>query len=194
MTILYLGPWEQNVNWSEGTLAGVQRFLKRVENMADKLTDGPMTAPQERITHQLIADVGERIAGMRFNTAISAMMEYINAFSGSMPRDAYAILLQVLNPFAPHLTEEMWEKIGHSEMLALYPWPTHDASKLVQTEMTIVASVNGRRVADFVMPVGAAESDIIDAARAAAAGKLADAEIIKTVVVPNKLVNFVVKK
>ena len=194
LTILYLGPWEQNVNWSEGTLAGVQRFLKRVENMADKLTDGPMTAPQERITHQLIADVGERIAGMRFNTAISAMMEYINAFSGSMPRDAYAILLQVLNPFAPHLTEEMWEKIGHSEMLALYPWPTHDASKLVQTEMTIVASVNGRRVADFVMPVGAAESDIIDAARAAAAGKLADAEIIKTVVVPNKLVNFVVKK
>ena len=111
-----------------------------------------------------------------------------------MPRPAYEALLQVLNPFAPHLTEEMWEKIGHSDMLVFEPWPTFDATKLVETSMTIVASINGKRVADFVVPADAVEATIVDAARAAVANKLTDVEIIKTIVVPKKLVNFVVKK
>ena len=77
VTVLSLGPWDSNVNWSEGALAGVQRFLKRVESMADNLSDEPMTAEQERLMHQLIADMTERLENMRFNTAISAMMEYM---------------------------------------------------------------------------------------------------------------------
>lgn len=195
VTVLSLGPWDSNVNWSEGALAGVQRFLKRVENLADNLTDAPMTDDQERLMNKLIADATERLENMKFNTTISAMMEYINAFpGGTMPRPAYEALLQVLNPFAPHLTEEMWEKIGHDEMLVFTPWPTFDATKLVETSMTIVASVNGKRAADFVVPVDADEATIVEAARAAAASKLADVEIIKTIVVPKKLVNFVVKK
>lgn len=195
VTVLSLGPWDSNVNWSEGALAGVQRFLKRVENLADNLTDAPMTDEQERLMNKLIADATERLENMKFNTTISAMMEYINAFpGGTMPRPAYEALLQVLNPFAPHLTEEMWEKIGHDEMLVFTPWPTFDATKLVETSMTIVASVNGKRAADFVVPVDADEATIVEAARAAAASKLADVEVIKTIVVPKKLVNFVVKK
>ncbi len=195
VTVLSLGPWDSNVNWSEGALAGVQRFLKRVENLADNLTGAPMTDEQERLINKLIADATERLENMRFNTTISAMMEYINAFpGGTMPRPAYEALLQVLNPFAPHLTEEMWEKIGHDEMLVFTPWPTFDATKLVETSMTIVASVNGKRAADFVVPADADEATIVEAARAAAASKLADVEIIKTIVVPKKLVNFVVKK
>lgn len=195
VTVLSLGPWDSNVNWSEGALAGVQRFLKRVENLADNLTDAPMTDEQERLMNKLIADATERLENMKFNTTISAMMEYINAFpGGTMPRPAYEALLQVLNPFAPHLTEEMWEKIGHDEMLVFTPWPTFDATKLVETSMTIVVSVNGKRVADFVVPVDADDATIVEAARAAAASKLADVEIIKTIVVPKKLVNFVVKK
>ena len=195
VTVLSLGPWDSNVNWSEGALAGVQRFLKRVENLADNLTDEPMTDDQERLMNKLIADATERLENMKFNTTISAMMEYINAFpGGTMPRPAYEALLQVLNPFAPHLTEEMWEKIGHDEMLVFTPWPTFDATKLVETSMTIVVSVNGKRAADFVVPVDADDATIVEAARAAAASKLADVEIIKTIVVPKKLVNFVVKK
>ena len=195
VTVLSLGPWDSNVNWSEGALAGVQRFLKRVENLADNLTDEPMTDDQERLMNKLIADATERLENMKFNTTISAMMEYINAFpGGTMPRPAYEALLQVLNPFAPHLTEEMWEKIGHDEMLVFTPWPTFDATKLVETSMTIVVSVNGKRAADFVVPVDTDEATIVEAARAAAASKLADVEIIKTIVVPKKLVNFVVKK
>ncbi len=195
VSVLSLGPWENNAVWTDGALAGVQRFLKRVENMADNLTDDPMNAEQERLTHQLIADVTERIDGMRFNTAISAMMEYINAFPGGvMPRPAYVALIQVLNPFAPHLTEEMWEKLGDSEMLALYPWPTFDASKLVKTSMKVVVSINGKRAADFDAPIDIAEPDLVAMARDAAAAKLGDAQIIKTIVVPGKLVNFVIKK
>lgn len=195
VAVLSLGPWENNVVWTDGAMAGVQRFLKRVENLSDNLTDAPMTAEQERLMNQLIADVTERIDGMRFNTAISAMMEYLNAFSGgTMPRAAYVALVRVLNPFAPHLTEEMWEKLGNDTMLALSDWPTYDASKLAKTEMTVVASVNGKRAAEFTIAVGASESEIVDAARAAAGAKLSGCEIIKTIVVPNKLVNFVVKK
>ena len=195
VAVLSLGPWENNVVWTDGAMAGVQRFLKRVENLSDNLTNAPMTAEQERLMNQLIADVTERIDGMRFNTAISAMMEYLNAFpGGTMPRAAYVALVRVLNPFAPHLTEEMWEKLGNNTMLALSDWLTYDASKLAKTEMTIVVSVNGKRAAEFTVAVGASASEITDAAHKAAAAKLDGAEIIKTIVVPNKLVNFVVKK
>lgn len=195
VAVLSLGPWENNVVWTDGAMAGVQRFLKRVENLSDNLTDAPMTAEQERLMNQLVADVTERIDGMRFNTAISAMMEYLNAFSGgTMPRAAYIALVRVLNPFAPHLTEEMWEKLGNDTMLAVSDWPTYDASKLAKTEMTVVASLNGKRAAEFTIAVGASESEIVDAARTAAGAKLSGCEIIKTIVVPNKLVNFVVKK
>jgi len=193
-TVLSLGPWDTNVNWSDGALAGVQRFLKRVENMADKLTDDAMTADQERLVHQLIADMTERLENMRFNTAISAMMEFINQFDGNMPRPAYEVLIQMLNPFAPHLTEEIWQRLGHDDMLVFQPWPTYDATKLVKTTMTIVAAINGKRAGDFQIAANASESEIIDAARDVAARRLGDAEIIKTIVVPNKMVNFVVKK
>ena len=193
-TVLSLGPWDTNVNWSDGALAGVQRFLKRVENMADKLTDNVMTPEQERLLNQLIADMTERLENMRFNTAISAMMEFINQFDGGMPRAAYEVLIQMLNPFAPHLTEEIWERLGHADMLVFQPWPTYDAAKLVKTTMTIVASVNGKRAGDFQIGVDAPESEIVVAARDVAARRLGDAEIIKTIVVPNKMVNFVVKK
>lgn len=193
-TVLSLGPWDTNVNWSEGALAGVQRFLKRVEGFADNLTDEPMTAEQERLVHQLIADMTERLENMRFNTAISAMMEFINEFGGKMPRPAYEVLIQMLNPFAPHMTEEIWERLGHKEMLVFHPWPSYDASKLVKTSMTIVASVNGKRAADFQIGVDATNDEIVAAAKTAAARKLDGVEIIKTIVVPNKLVNFVIKK
>ena len=195
VAILSLGPWENNVIWTEGALAGVQRFLKRVEALSDNLTDEPMNTEQERLMNQLIADVTERIDGMKFNTAISAMMEYLNAFpGGKMPRPNYIALIRVLNPFAPHLTEEMWEKLGNKEMLALSDWPTYDESKLVKHDMTIVASINGKRAAEFVVPTSASEDEITDAAKAAVSAKLDGATIIKTIVVPNKLVNFVIKK
>ena len=162
--------------------------------MADNLTDAPMNAEQDRLVNQLIADMTDRLENMRFNTAISAMMEFINQFDGKMPRPAYEVLVQVLNPFAPHLTEEIWQRLGHDDMLVFQPWPTYDASKLVKTTMTMVASVNGKRAAEFQIGVDATNDEVIAMARDVAAKKLDGVEIVKTIVVPNKLVNFVVKK
>ncbi len=195
VTIVSLGPWRNNAVWTEGTLAGVQRFLKRVEAFSDNLTDDELTPEQDRLVNQLIADVTERIDNLGFNTSISAMMEFINEFpGGKMPRKAYEVLIQLLNPFAPHLTEEMWEKLGHKDILVFEPWPTYDESKLVKSDMTIVVSVNGKRANDFVVPVDISESDLVESAKKAAERQLTGATIIKTIVVPKKLVNFVVKK
>ncbi|MBO7656150.1 MAG: class I tRNA ligase family protein, partial [Alphaproteobacteria bacterium] len=195
VSVLSLGPWKNNTIWSDGALAGVQRFLKRIENFSDNLTDNALTDEQDRLVNKLIADVTERISNMGFNTSISAMMEFINEFpGGKMPRAAYEILIQLLNPFAPHLTEEMWEKLGHTDMLVFEPWPTFDASKLVQTTATFAVTINGKRVAEFVAGINANNEELIALARAATGAKLNGAEIIKTIVVPKKLVNFVVKK
>ncbi len=195
VAVLSLGPWENNVVWTDGAMAGVQRFLKRVENLSDNLTDDALTPEQDILVNRLIADVTERLDGMKFNTAISAMMEFINEFpGGKMPRRAYEVLIQMLNPFAPHLTEEMWEKLGHTDMVVFEPWPTFDASKLVQTTATFAVTINGKRVAEFVADLNANNEELIALARAATSAKLDGVEIIKTIVVPKKLVNFVVKK
>lgn len=195
VTILSLGPWKNNTIWSDGALAGVQRFLKRIENFSDNLTDDALSTEQDRLVNKLIADVTERVSNMGFNTSISAMMEFINEFpGGKMPRRAYEILIQMLNPFAPHLTEEMWEKLGHSDMLVFAPWPTFDASKLVQTTTTFAVTINGKRVAEFTADLNASNEELIAMARDVAGAKINGAEIIKTIVVPKKLVNFVVKK
>ena len=167
--------------------------MKRVENVADNLDDEPMTTEQERLMHQLIRDMTERVADMRFNTAISAMMEYINAFSGTMPRRAYEILIQVLNPFAPHMTSEIWEKLGHDgASLVFEPWPTYDESKLVKSSMTIAVSVNGKLRGTIDVPANSEQPEIVDAAKLVAEKYLVG-EIVKTIYVPNKMVNFVIK-
>ena len=190
MTILFLGPFGANINWSEETLTGVQRFLKRVENMS--ISDIKPDAEQERLMNQLIKDVTERIENMQFNTAISAMMEYINQFVGEMPRSCYEALLQCLNPFAPHLSEEMWEKLGHSEMLVFQPWPIADESKLARTSQNISVSVNGKHRGAIQVSVAATENEIMDAAKQVAE-KFLTGEIIKTIFVPGKMINFVIK-
>ena len=92
------------------------------------------------------------------------------------------------------MCEEMWEKLGNDTMLICSPWPTFDASKLVKTSMTIVVAINGKRAADFVVGADASESEIVESAKNATSKKLADAQIIKTIFVPNKMVNFVVKR
>jgi len=193
MTILFLAPWTSNANWSEEALMGVTRFLKRVEALSDNLTDVAPDAEGEFWVNDLVAKMTYRIENMQFNTAISAMMEFINAFSGGMPRAAFAALIKVLNPFAPHLAEEMWEKLGHSDMLVFQPWPIYDESKLVKSEMTVVVSVNGKRRAEVNVPIAISESELIEAARDAAEKHLSGTAVIKTIIVPGKMVNFVIK-
>lgn len=192
MTILFLAPWDQNANWSDSTLAGVSRFLKRVEGLSDNLTTDAPTAAEDYLLNDLIQKVTTRIQNMQFNTAISAMMEYINAFDGKMPVDAYSALIKVINPFAPHLAEEMWEKLGHDTMLVFEPWPVADETKLVKPETTMAVSVNGKRRGEVTVSTSADNDTIIATAREVAA-KYLTGEVVKTIVIPNKMVNFVIK-
>jgi len=192
MTVLFLGPWNQNANWSEDTLRGCEKFLKRVESFSDNLTDGKLDADQEFLVNDLIAKMTHRIENMQFNTSIAAMMEFINAFTGVMPRTAYKILLQVLNPFAPHLTEEMWEKLGHADMLVFEPWPIADESKLVRATVTIGISVNGKHRGEAVVQTDADESAVVAVAKLIVE-KFIIGDIVKTIFVPGKMINFVVK-
>lgn len=193
MTILFLAPWGQNANWSDSTLIGVDRFLKRVESFADNLTDETLDEKQEYLVNTLIKKVTDRINNMQFNTAISAMMEFINNFANNMPKQAYETLIKVINPFAPHLAEEMWEKMGHKDMLVFEPWPVCDESKLVTSEITVVISVNGKRRAEMTVPANSSEAELIAQAQPKVT-KYITGDIIKTIVVPNKMVNFVLKK
>jgi leucyl-tRNA synthetase len=191
MTILFLGPFEANKNWSEETLTGVQRFMKRVENLSDNLSETE-TDDQIRLRNQLARDVGERIENMQFNTAVSAMMEYINEFAGGqMPRACYETLLHCLDPFAPHLAEEMWEKIGHKDMLVFAPFPAADESKLGRSEILIIVSVNGKKRAEISVSSGESR-DRIESLAASAAGKFVAGGVKKTIYVPGRMVNFVV--
>jgi leucyl-tRNA synthetase len=195
LAVLSLGPWENNVSWTDGALAGVQRFLKRVENMADHLTDAAPDAAQDRLMNQLLKDVAERIENMQFNTAISAMMEYINSIGGAggpVPRICYETLLICLNPFAPHLAEEMWQRMGHIEMLVFQPFPKADESKLQKNTTTTSVSVNGKFRGVVQLPVAATESEAVAAARLVAE-KFLTGPIVKTIFVPGKMVNFVVR-
>jgi leucyl-tRNA synthetase len=199
MTIQALGPFGANVNWSEETLVGIERFLKRVEAFSDNLSDAPMDQAQEFLVNDLIAKMTTRIENMQFNTSISAMMEYINSVSdsvsasGSFPRRAYETLLQVLNPFAPHLAEEMWEKIGRKDMLVFQPWPTADESKLKRVSVTVAVSVNGKHRGEVTVASDADEATAVAAAKLVAE-KYLTGEVVKTIVVPARMINFVVKQ
>jgi leucyl-tRNA synthetase len=190
MAVLALGPWGDNVNWSEGALLGVQRFLKRVEALSDNLVDTE-TTEQVRLRHQLSKDVSERIEAIQFNTAIAAQMSFINEFTGGMPRACYETLLNCLNPFAPHLTEELWEKLGHKDMLVFEPFPTADEAKLVKRELTMVVSVNGKKRAEIIVDTEDLQDEIEAVAKEAVA-KFITGDVKKVVFVPNRMVNFVV--
>ena len=196
LAILYLAPWEQNnMNWSEDTLRGVERFLRRVEAAYDNVTDDAPTAEQDVLINRLIADVTERLDGMKFNTAISAMMEFLNAFSGGkMPRRAYEVLIQMLNPFAPHITEELFEQLGLG-VLNEQAWPEYDPALCVDEQVEIVVQINGKVREKADVPAGLDKAGLeetvmaMDSVKALTAGK----QVVKVVAVPGKLVNIVVK-
>ena len=209
---MFMGPLEQTKPWSMTGVEGVSRFLARVwrlameENQAGEWNASPAVqhvAPdkaQLKVIHATIKKVGEDIESLSFNTAIAQMMIFVNAFTNANPRPRSAVrtLLQVLNPFAPHLTEELWERLGFDEAgacpLAAEAWPVHEERFLIEDEIEIVLQVNGKMRDKIVVPKDAPKEAIEAAARNSAkiAEWTAGKEIRKVVVVPGRLVNLVV--
>jgi leucyl-tRNA synthetase len=168
--------------------------------LSSALQDTEPDKAQLKVIHATIKKVGEDIESLSFNTAISQMMIFVNTFTNANPRPKSALrtLLQVLNPFAPHLTEELWERLGFAENgarpLSTEPWPVFDPALLIEDEIEIVLQVNGKVRDKIIVKKDASKEDVEAAARASSkiAEWTAGKEIKKVVVVPGKLVNIVV--
>jgi leucyl-tRNA synthetase len=199
---LFIAPPDKEAAWSDEGVIGAYRFLRRVWNMSESVL-GRAGAPATtliRKTHQTIAAVTHRIEHFEFNTAISALMELSNAIgeaiaAGEGVRESYSVLLQLLHPFAPHVTEELWEMLGNTRFVLLSKWPVADPKLMQEDVITIVVQVNGKLRGQVEVPNPPVEEQVLSAVRSNdkvqqwVSGK----QIVKTIYVPGKLVNVVVR-
>ena len=195
---MFMGPFEQAIAWSTGGIMGSRRFLERVWKMEEKVDKaGALSKECEILLNKTIKKVTEDIAELRHNTAISSLMILSNELEKSekVPRTAYEAFLKLLAPFAPHMAEEIWRKLGNKKSVHVASWPTFDPSKLVDASVTIVVQVNGKMRASFTAARGEKKEAIealalsLDEVKRWMAGK----ELLKVIVIPDKLVSIVVK-
>ncbi|MDX1385788.1 MAG: class I tRNA ligase family protein, partial [Thermoanaerobaculia bacterium] len=205
---LFLGPPEDEVEWNDEAVSGAYRFLNRVFRAGERLRDAPPTAPGdeelERQRHVAIQRLSHDLERFKFNTAVAALMELMNALGraleeGSASRavceTTFDTLLQLLHPFAPHLSEELWEARGHSESLLDSGWPVHDESKLERRRITMVVQVDGKLRERLELDAEAGEGAVEEAALESDRVRqhLEGRELVKTIVVPGRLINFVTR-
>ncbi len=196
--ILFMGDYEKATPWSENGVKGCKRFLDRVWAMQDFLTDDE--ALSEELTgafHRTLKKVTNDIEAMKFNTAIAAMMALVNQIyeKGSITRGEWKLLLSMLNPFAPHITEEMWELAGFEGVLVTAAWPDYDEAKCVEATVEIAVQVNGKIKARMNIPVDADAPTVLALVKEdeKVAQAIAGMTIVKELYVPSKLVNIVVR-
>ena len=197
---MFMGDFEQAAPWQTSAIAGCNRFLDRVWALSDKLVEGEGYRPQvETLMHQTIKKVSADIEGLKMNTAIAQLMTLVNALydNGGATKAEFETLVQLLNPFAPHMTEELWEKLGHShdEQLAYYPWPAYEEAKCVEAAVEIAVQVNGKVKARLKVPADITAEDAIAAAKAdpAVAATLEGKQLVKEIYVKGRLVNLAAK-
>ena len=197
--VLFMGDYEKAAPWSENSVKGCKRFIDRVWNLQEILTDGDAYSEKlESAFHKTVKKVSEDIEQLKYNTAIAAMMTLLNAIydAGSINRAELRTFLLMLNPFAPHVTEEMWATLGYGEMLAKDGvWPDFDEAKCVDATIEIAVQVNGKLRSKLTVPADIAAADAIAAAKADEKTQtfLDGKTVVKEIYVPGKLVNLVVK-
>ena len=199
--IMFVGDFEQAATWSTKAVAGCKRFLDRVWNLAESASESyDMTPANEAILHRTIKKVTEDIESLKMNTAIAAMMTAVNEMTANgVTRGDLKILLQLLNPFAPHITEELWESLGFAaqtgKMCCQSDWPVYDESKTVAKTVEMAIQVNGKMKGTVTLPADSEEADVVAAALAVDKVKKATEgmKVVKTILVKNRLVNLIVK-
>ena len=195
--ILFMGDYGSAAPWSESSVRGCKRFLERVADLPEMIHEGTETPKLNSKLHKTIRKVSSDIEEMKFNTAIAAMMGFLNDVdeAGGLTKDELSLFIRILCPFAPHLAEEIWEKLGNTSLCAMALWPSHDEAKTVDETIEIAVQVNGKMRAVIEIPTGCDKDTALAAAHAdqRLAPMLADVQIIKEIYVPNKIINFVVK-
>ncbi len=194
---MFIGDFEKAAPWSPKSIKGCRRFIERVWNLFEKVEDGDTYSKQhEVLMHKTIKKVGEDIENLKANTAIAAMMSMVNDFyDKGINKAEYKTLLKLVCPFAPHVAEELWSMLGETSILSLESWSEYDENKTQESSVQIAVQVNGKLRATISLPVDCEQQLAIDTALAdekvqkAVEGK----NIVKTIVVKNKIVNLVVK-
>lgn len=196
--VLFMGDYEKAAPWSESSVKGCKRFVDRIWALQDKVVDSDEYSDKLRsLMHKTIKKVSDDIESMKFNTAIAAMMTLLNEIYnvGSITKKEFRDFLIILNPFAPHVTEELYQMIGCEGVLDEQEWVTYDEALCKDDTIEIVCQINGKVKSKLTIPTDAAKNDVIALAKAdeaivkATEGK----NIVKEIYVPNKLVNLVVK-
>ncbi|GIL79151.1 hypothetical protein Vretimale_16692 [Volvox reticuliferus] len=195
---MFMGPLRDTKVWSTRGVEGVHRFLARVWRLFEGgVTDEAPSREQLRLLHQTIKKVGIETEEFRFNTAIAAMMEFVNGVTKSWnnrPRAALEPFVLLLSPYAPHLAEELWARSGHTSSIAYEPWPRPDEALLVVDTVNLPVQVNGKTRGTVQVPAAASQDDVLAAAltNANVAKYTADKEIKKIIYVPAKILNLIV--
>jgi leucyl-tRNA synthetase len=203
---MFMGPLEQVKPWQMSGVDGVYRFLARTWRLfvddetgalKEHIGDHPASKELRRSLHICIKSVTEGIEDLRFNTPISRMMEFVKLAGQqkTLPKAELELFVQVLAPYAPHLAEELWQRLGHETTLAYAPWPQHDPSALVQDTVEIAIQVQGRVRGRIQVPKDLDKASILKLAKANenVARHLEGMQIVKEIVVPGRLVNLVVR-
>ena len=195
--VMFIGDFEQAAVWSDQAVKGCKRFLDKVWNLAEGCSDSlEYTKANEAAVHKTIKKVADDIEAMKFNTAIAAMMTLVGEFQkNGCSRGDMRTLVTLLSPFAPHVAEELWEMLGGEDFVCRQPWPAYDESKTVADTVQMAVQVNGKVRANIIVPADADNEAVIAAAQADPkvqkfTGGMA---LAKTIVVPKRLVNLIVK-
>lgn len=194
---MFMGDFEKAAPWSSSSIKGCKRFLDRTFNLQDKVIDGDIRPEFEGIVNKTVKKVSEDIEGLKFNTAIAQMMTWLNEIEkcGSVTKEEFKIYLLLLDPFAPHISEEIWENMGFGDMIVYQSWPKYDESKCVDETVEIAVQVSGKVRARINISANATADEAIAAAKedAAIAGLIDGKNIVKEIYVPGRLVNIVAK-
>ncbi len=193
---MFIGDFEKSAPWSTTGIKGCKRFLERTADLPGMMTrEEGYSADMEVKTHALIKKVTHDIANLKGNTAIAALMSYLNDIEqkGSITAGELKAFLLLLNPMAPHLTEELWEQCGFGGMIVDQSWPTYDEAKTVESSVEIPVQVSGKLRGTIVIERGEAQASVVEKAKAKVAGYLEGKTVVKEIYVPDKLVNLVAK-
>ena len=195
---MFIGDFEKSAPWSSASIKGCKRFLDRIWALQDVVVDGDTYRDELRASfHKTIKKVTEDIEELKFNTAIASMMSLLNQIAavGSINRAEFKTFLILLNPFAPHITEELFEQMNYGGMITEASWPTYDEAECVEDTIELVVQVNGKLRGKLVVAADISKDDAISAAKEEPHVKeaISGKNVVKEIYVPGKLVNIVAK-
>ena len=193
--ILFMGDYGAAAPWSESSIKGCKRFLDRIMDLVDITKGEGVTEALETKTHKLVKKVTQDIEDMKFNTAIAAMMAYLNDVYevGTITKDELGILVRLLCPFAPHISEEIWSLLGNSGLCSVAAWPEYDEAKTVDNTVEVAVQINGKVRGRVMLPFNCPKDEAIAEAKKALGDALDGKTVVKEIAVPNKIINIVIK-